>query len=63
MTLQIHPIEEGLEYLLTHFETLWPKRISTKTTENRQILVYNKVEALARFKRTLLVHQGLQVEL
>ena len=30
---------------------IWPRTISTKTTQGRQILVYNKEEAFARFKQ------------
>ena len=45
-------IEEGLDFILTHFEVpRWPRRISTKLTEGRQILVHNKEEALARFRQ------------
>jgi hypothetical protein len=45
-------IEEGLDFILTLFEVpKWPRRISTKLTEGRQILVHNKEEALARFKQ------------
>jgi hypothetical protein len=43
---------EGLDYLLTHFqEPIWPRTISTKTTDKRQILIYSKEGALARFKQ------------
>jgi hypothetical protein len=54
-SLQIHnispSIEDGLAYILNHFqEPVWPRRISTKTTEGSQIVVNNKEEALARFK-------------
>jgi hypothetical protein len=43
---------EGLVYLLCYFqEPIWPRTISTKTTDKRQILVYSKEEALARFKQ------------
>src|SRR5215204_3088992 len=46
------PIEEGLDFMLSHFEEpIWPRAISTKTTECRQILVNNRAEALARFKQ------------
>jgi hypothetical protein len=45
------PIEEGLDITLDHFqEPIWPRSISTKTTECRQVLVDNRDEALARFK-------------
>lgn len=44
--------EEGLEFILTHFEEpIWPRTISTRTTKGSQVLVYSKEEALARFKQ------------
>jgi hypothetical protein len=43
-------IEEGLDFILSHFqEPVWPRTISTKTTEGRQILILSRKEALARF--------------
>ena len=44
-------LEEGLDYILSHFEgqRLWPRTISTKTTEGRQVVVNSIEEALARF--------------
>jgi hypothetical protein len=45
-------IEEGLDYILSHFEgqpRLFPRTISTKTTEGRQVVVNSREEALARF--------------
>jgi hypothetical protein len=47
-------IEVGLDFILGHFPTeepLWPRTISTHTTERRQIPVCNKEEVLARFKQ------------
>jgi hypothetical protein len=47
-------VEQGLDFILKHFEFqffIWPRTISTKTTQGRQILVYDKEEALARFKQ------------
>ena len=45
-------IERGLDHILSHFqEPLWPRTISTKATEGRQILVNSREEALSRFKR------------
>jgi hypothetical protein len=45
-------IEDGLDFILGHFQDcLFPRTISTKTTEGRQVPVYNKEEALARFKQ------------
>jgi hypothetical protein len=43
-------MEEGLDFILSHFIEQFPRRVSTKTSENRQVLVSNKEEALARFK-------------
>jgi hypothetical protein len=46
----------GLDYILSHFPpTIWPRTISTHTTEGRQVLVYSKEEALARFKQPSLL--------
>ena len=44
-------IISGLDYILSHFhnQELWPRTISTKATEGRQILVNSKEEAIARF--------------
>lgn len=43
---------EGLEFILSHLEEpLFPRTISTKTTEGRQILVNSRQEVLARFKQ------------
>ena len=46
-------VEEGLDFILGHFnfDFIWPRTISTKTTHGRQILVYKKEEAFARFKQ------------
>jgi hypothetical protein len=45
-------IKEGLDFILTHFEVpRWPRRISIRLAEGRQILVHNKEEALARFRQ------------
>ena len=44
------PLDSG--FLLKHFdEPVWPRTVSTKTTEGRQILVCNEEEAFARFKQ------------
>jgi hypothetical protein len=45
-------LEGGLDYILGHFpqeESIWPRTISTRTTDKRQVLVYNKEEVVARF--------------
>lgn len=45
-------VKTGLDFILTHFSAFeFPRTISTKTTQGRQILVNNKTEALARFKQ------------
>jgi hypothetical protein len=47
-------VVEGLDYILSHFYKsipTWPRTISTKTTGGKQIVVYSKDEALARFKQ------------
>jgi hypothetical protein len=45
-------IEEGLDFIITHFEVpRWPRRISSTLTEGRQILAHNKEEALTRFRQ------------
>jgi len=45
-------LNHGLDYLLTHFEEpIWPRTVSTKTTQGKQIAVFNRMEALARFKQ------------
>jgi hypothetical protein len=48
---ELSRIEEGLDYILSHFEgqRSWPRTISTKTTENRQSVANSREEALARF--------------
>ena len=44
--------KQALEFILTHFDAMdFPRRISTRTTEDRQILVNDKPQALARFKQ------------
>ena len=44
-------VKEGLDFILGHFEEpIWPRTIFTHTL-GRQLLVYNKQEALARFKQ------------
>lgn len=47
-----HDVQETLQFILGHFEEAhFPRTISTKTTDNRQIIVYSKEEAIARFKQ------------
>ena len=43
----------GLDFILSHFcEPLFPRLISTKTTQYRQVLVHSSEEALARFRQS-----------
>jgi hypothetical protein len=45
----VHP---GQSFVLEHFEEpVWPRTVSTKTTEERQVLIYNKEEAFTRFRQ------------
>jgi hypothetical protein len=49
-------LEAGLDYIITHFEgQIWPRTISTKATENRQVVVTSREEALARFAQANLL--------
>jgi Primase X len=44
-------VAEGLDFIVGHFEEpIWPRTIFTHTL-GRQLLIYNKQEALARFKQ------------
>ena len=48
-------VKTGLDFILSHFSFsafAFPRTISTKTTQGRQITVNNKAEALARFKQS-----------
>ena len=39
-------VAEGLDFILSHLkEPIWPRTISTKSTEGRQIPVYSKQQA------------------
>ncbi|MGA9841454.1 MAG: hypothetical protein WBQ25_03995 [Nitrososphaeraceae archaeon] len=43
---------QGLEFILSHFnEPVWPRTISTKTTQGKQISVNSKEEVIARFNQ------------
>jgi len=42
-------IEYGLDFLLNHFESQFPRTISTLQTENKQVEVYSKQETLSFF--------------
>jgi hypothetical protein len=44
-------VAEGLDFIIYHLkEPIWPRTISTKTTEGRQIPIHSKQEALAWYK-------------
>jgi hypothetical protein len=48
--------DDGLDFILSHLEEpIWPRTVSSFTTQQRQILVYNKDEALARFRQANLL--------
>ena len=48
-------IEEGLDFILSHFEEpVWPRTIFTKTL-GKQYTVYSREEAIARFKQANLL--------
>ena len=48
-------IQYGLDYLLNHFESGFPRTISTLQTENKQVTVYSKEEALEFFVKSNLI--------
>ena len=48
-------IEQGLDFLLTHFESKFPRTISTFKTQNRQVEIFSKEEALKYFKDSELI--------
>ena len=46
-------ISDGLDYILSHFEEpLFPRTISTKKTENRQVVVNSRDEAIQYFEES-----------
>lgn len=45
-------VEYGLDYILNHFESQFPRTISTLATQNKQIEVFDKREALHYFKES-----------
>ena len=48
-------IEEGIDFILSHFqEPIWPRTIFTP--KEKQLLVYDKEEALAIFKKANLLN-------
>lgn len=52
-TFPVFPIQEGLNFILNHFqEPIWPRTISTLATNGAQITVYNKEEALEKFRQS-----------
>ena len=46
-----HCSNEGLDFILSHLlEPMWPRTVSTKDTDGRQVIVNSREEALAYFK-------------
>lgn len=45
-------IKSGLDYLLGHFEDNFPRKISTHKTQNKQVLVNSKKDALQHFSNS-----------
>lgn len=46
----VHCPTEGLDFILSHLsEPMWPRTVSTKATDGRQVIVNSKEEALAYF--------------
>jgi len=45
-------IEKGLDFVLGHFETGFPRTISTQKTQNRQVLVHSKADVLKFFEQS-----------
>ena len=45
-------IELGLDFILKHFDSPFPRKISTLATENKQVLVHSKIEALEYFEKS-----------
>jgi len=43
-------IEQGLDFILGHFEKEFPRTISTNRTQNRQVLVDSKEQALELYR-------------
>jgi Primase X len=55
MALDYGTIEEGLDFILSHFEEpIWPRTIFTKTL-GKQYTAYSRQEAIARFKQSNLL--------
>lgn len=55
MTNQVNTIEEGLNYLLEHFQKpLFPRTVSTRSTDNKQIVVWSRDEVLWYFNQARL---------
>jgi hypothetical protein len=56
LSVDLSSVREGLDYILRHFdynnndEPLFPRTISTKLTDGRQITVNSKEEALEYYK-------------
>jgi len=48
-------VEFGLDYIMKHFESQFPRNISTLATNHRQVEVYSKQEALQHFNESQFV--------
>ena len=49
-------VADGLDFIVSHCEEpIWPRKISTHTTGESQVLVYSREEALARFSQAKLL--------
>ena len=59
LSVDLSSVREGLDYILSHFDCndqpLFPRTISTKLTEGRQITVNSKEEALEYYNRASLL--------
>jgi len=45
-------IEQGLDFILSHFENKFPRTISTQKTQNRQVFANSRAETLQFFKES-----------
>jgi hypothetical protein len=49
---RMNAVSEGFNFLITHFQDpLFPRTVSTKVTEGRQILVFSREEASVKIQR------------
>jgi hypothetical protein len=51
MSTNNNKIVNGLDFILRHFQPpIFPRTISTKLTENKQVVIYSREEAISRFE-------------